>query len=617
MLSVCISCILEIILDETVELKEVCDLLNELTAESDTTVEKLKSVEKKLGDVEMEKTILQKMLHKLEDKLKILTEDKEKVSHAMGLARHQLHEEKGKAKMQELALQSEIEKLMDEVKVWEMHATSMYGHLQSETISHVLYEQKVCELGERCCLLENTKKAKDTDFKVLKNNVSILASENKELVAQLAAYGPAIKSLMECISSLEKRILHRDLQKPSLEASQALEVIDELHDPCLVKDENLKVTDEVSDLKELLNRTRAIEKTVMEMERRVIQENSNVHSQLEAALRQIDELKSESRFHRLHIKPKSEISEADNPLLTKDIMLDQISECSSYGVSRRELVKVDNEFVELWETTDPDHSTGPSIHKVRKIVAPTPEIIELNRVPSTRKKKTRFPSSGSLTEKEFSVDKLEVITKPVDSQEGNNRKILRWLNSDVQKLTNLHITVQDLRRKLDITEKGKKGKTIDESDTLKEQLEEAEATILKLFDQNGKLLKYIDDGFLSSGSKSTMDFEPSASIRRKKSLSSDGKSITGFEDSENTRRKRISDHGRRISEKIGRLQLEVQKIQFILLKFDDEKQRRFKLMSESKRRVLLRDYLYGASRPSQSRRKKVAFCACVQPATRD
>ncbi|KAG9142740.1 hypothetical protein Leryth_005498 [Lithospermum erythrorhizon] len=593
--------------EKSMELKELGDFLSEITAESDATKEKLTSIEKKLGEVQMEKTSLQEMLCKSEEELRMLMEDKEKVIHARELVRNQLQEVQGKAEIQELALQSEIEKLMDEIKIWETQATSIFSHLQSVTVSQVLYEQKVHEIGKICSILEHANNAKDTDIKLLHERVSFMASENKELDDQLAAYGPAIASLKECISSLENKTQHRDFQKPSAENLQAQSL-----DPCLVKDENIEVTSGLSDLKELQNRTQAIEKTVMEMERLSILENANLHSQLEAALKQIDELKSESRFHGLHRKPKSEISEADNPLLMKDIVLDQVSD----GVSRRELVKVDNEFVELWPAEQDDHS-GPSVNKVKKIITPTTENNELRRVRSMRKKKQNFPSTDSLTEKELGVDKMEVSTKSMDFHEGNNRKVLRRLNSDVQKLTNLHITVQDLKRKLEIAEKGKKDKTTEESDTLKGQLEEAEATILKLFDQNGKLLKTIEDGYISSESRSTMEFESSASFRRKNSLSSDGKSIMGFEDSDNIRRKRISDQARRISEKIGRLQLEVQKIQFVLLKFNDEKGSRDRLMSESKRRVLLRDYLYGVSRPSQSRRKKVTFCACVQPSTRD
>ncbi|KAI5336661.1 hypothetical protein L3X38_015929 [Prunus dulcis] len=96
------------------------------------------------------------------------------------------------------------------------------------------------------------------------------------------------------------------------------------------------------------------------------------------------------------------------------------------------------------------------------------------------------------------MDKLEIskrFTEP--RQEGNKRRILERLDSDVQKLTNLQITVEDLKWKVDITEKSKKGKGI-EFENVKGQLEEADEAITKLFDVNQKLMKNVEDGPLFS-----------------------------------------------------------------------------------------------------------------------
>ncbi|CAL2275764.1 unnamed protein product [Prunus armeniaca] len=64
-------------------------------------------------------------------------------------------------------------------------------------------------------------------------------------------------------------------------------------------------------------------------------------------------------------------------------------------------------------------------------------------------------------------------------QEGNKRRILERLDADVQKLRTLQITVEDLKRKVEITEKSKKGKGI-EVENVKGQLEEADEAITKL-----------------------------------------------------------------------------------------------------------------------------------------
>lgn len=164
------------------------------------------------------------------------------------------------------------------------------------------------------------------------------------------------------------------------------------------------------------------------------------------------------------------------------------------------------------------------------------------------------------------------------------RKVLQRLDSDAQKLINLQITVQDLKSKVEMTEKNKNGNDIDYHN-VKEQLEESEETITKLSDANRRLMKSIQDESFSC--------DESDSVRRK-----------------------ISEQVRLGSEKIGRLQMEVKKLQFLLLALDDEKKSRGKAkIIERKTNVLLRDYLYGGTRTVQKQKRR-HFCACVQPQTK-
>ena len=364
------------------------------------------------------------------------------------------------------------------------------------------------------------------------------------------------------------------------------------------------------DFQELQMRVIAIEKAVIEKERLVMVENLSSHSKLDAAMRQIEELKSGSSLHlagietRKYAKPNPEheelravlsddlrqqkqtreISEDGSEVMTKDIMLDQISECSSYRISRRETMEADYQMLEIWETADRDDSNDVTVGKTQKVIASQAE-----------KKHTRqHPSTESMIEKEVGVDKLEISkTLSGSRQEGNKRKILERLDSDAQKLTNLQITVQDLMSKVEITEKSEKGKGI-EYDNVKEQLEESEEAIMKLFEVNRKLMKTVED-------------EPQY-FEEKPELTPD--------ESGNVRRRKISEQARRVSEKIGRLQLEVQKLQFVLLKLDDENRSRGKTkITEGKTKVLLQDYLYGSTRTRQ-KRKKAHFCSCVQPPTK-
>lgn len=304
-------------------------------------------------------------------------------------------------------------------------------------------------------------------------------------------------------------------------------------------------------------------------------------------MKQVELLKSKGGKYKINSKPTSEISEADNVLMTKDIVLDQISDDSTYGIRKREEpVGIENEIVELWETSDPNGTIGLMVGKLKKVSSSsTLDKTDINPVKSMRKWKGEIliPDSDSLVEKELSVDKLEIPKiHELPLQGTRKRKILARLNADIQKLANLQITVQDLKRKLEVTEKGKRGKDVIECESLKGQLEEADTTIMKLFDLNARLTKNVENSTISEVEAST-------------------------------RRRRLPQQAQRMSEKIARLQLEIQKLQLVLHKLDHEKEEKTKI-SETKRRVLLRDYLYGEGRASH-RQKKPQFCVCSQPQT--
>lgn len=373
----------------------------------------------------------------------------------------------------------------------------------------------------------------------------------------------------------------------------------------LGEDQNSMMPVGFTDLQDLQKRVKAVEKNFLEIEKLAMQENLDAKIKLEAAMRQIEELKLEKSLHggiaQTNEETKAKTSEAGNGILTKDILLDQISDCSSYGMRRRENNEGDDQMLELWETTDQDGSIGLTVGKVSKVEEKNDSHYHLDEA-SEESKSEYHPSSEILAEKELGVDKLEISRRFKDSrQEGNKKKILERLESDAQKLTNLQITVQDLKKKVEINENSKKVKGI-EYGTVKNQLEEVDEAIMKLFHVNGKLMKKFENyssnnSFSSFDGKSSIDFDQSGSVRR-----------------------RLSEHARRGSEKIARLQLEVQKIQFQLLKLDGANQSKGRRMTtERSRSVLLRDYLYGSgvrTTPTLRRKKKAHFCACVEPPTR-
>lgn len=353
-------------------------------------------------------------------------------------------------------------------------------------------------------------------------------------------------------------------------------------------------------------RIQAIEVAFEEFESLTTLEKFNDNVKLEKAMKEIEEVKSgresgrmtkdksavrgQERYNRSH--SKSEISEAGNEVLTKDILLDRISDRSSYGTSRRETPAAGDRMLQLWESTDQDGSYDRAVGKAPMLASSSSEY---HRVGSTRRRSSsKHPSNESLVEKELGVDKLEISSKRISElpQEGNKRRILERLDSDAQKLTNLQITVQDLKKKMDITEKSKVEKS-GEYDTVKGQVEEAEEAITKLYELNLKLTKNVQVS----------------------SLAADGGSSAHENDSVQSRR--ISEQARRGSEKIGRLQLELKRLQFLIMKLDGEREVRGKSkVSERSPRVLLRDYLYGGTRTKQKQKKKAPFCACMRPPTR-
>lgn len=302
--------------------------------------------------------------------------------------------------------------------------------------------------------------------------------------------------------------------------------------------------------------------------------NLNGSFKTENEMREIQEAKENSR-------PNNPVTEIE--VLPKDIMLDHISESSSYGISRRGTHESDDHMLELWDTSD----------KTQKMAGESVEDHHQRGV--AKKPYIKHPSGDSLVEKELSVDKLEIsrrLSRP--REEGNKSKVLERLDSDAQKLSNLQITIQDLMKKMETTEKSTKRKGA-EYDTVKEQLEASQETVTKLFDANRKLMKSVEEGALSSNGNAAGESDEIGSVSRR----------------------RISEQAQRGSEKIGQLQLEVQRLQFLLLKLNDGREIKEKTgMADQSPRARLRDYLYGVTRTNHQKKKKTPFCACVRPPTK-
>jgi myosin heavy subunit len=213
------------------------------------------------------------------------------------------------------------------------------------------------------------------------------------------------------------------------------------------------------------------------------------------------------------------------------------------------------------------------------------------------KRKSQDRSLESQIEKEVGVDKLEVSTSITteSNQEGNGGKILERLASDSQKLISLQTTVQNLKKKMELMKRSKRANDL-EFERVKRQLQEVEEAVHQLVDADDQLTK---------------DAEESPSYL-------EGNTSVEVEEHDSMRRKRVAEQARKRSEKIGRLQFEVQSIQSILLKLEDGKKSKSKRrFSGSRTGILLRDFIYSSGRRSSRRQRKGCFCGCARPSTEE
>ncbi|CAH2071916.1 unnamed protein product [Thlaspi arvense] len=413
-------------------------------------------------------------------------------------------------------LNEEVFKERSEAELWESQAATFFCDKQISAVHETMIKAMTHELAEACNNVESRSASKDVGIEKLKRSQAFVL-------------------LNESIKSLEDYVFVRRESKDELS-----------------KD----AEDECPKLEDMSLRIKAIGEAIMEKEKLLMLENSNAYSMLETALKQVKESKNgggrsmrkqEGGSGKMR-KPSHEIE-----IITKDIVLDQTSDGSSYEMtSKKGALEFD----------------GQSFFELKPV--------------KTRKTETPVKAKGkSLSEESLVVDKLEIFDGFMDpSREVNKRKVLQRLASDLQKLENLRITVEDLKNKVETEEKDKKKAGGDEYETIKGQLEEAEEAIEKLFNVNRNLTTKAES------------------------------------EEESNRSRRISEQARRGSEKIGRLQLEIQKVQFLLMKLEGERENRARSkISDTKSKVLLRDYIYGGTRSvsmKKTTKKRPTFCGCVQ-----
>lgn len=526
-----------IINEKSLEIEELGSTVNNLLVLSVEFEDKISVLQAKLEGTQLENMDLKKLLKKTEDNLSAVTLVNRQLNLEIDNGKDLLCQmeteicdtENEKSELQNIIADlkeknDEIKMLWDEairernyeVGFWELEATNLTSELHTSFAIRTLLEEKFPELIGVLKNLEDESNSKERDIELLKKRINTLDGENGEIGARLAEYAPAINSLKDCICSLENTTcLHKQLQdgnheKVPVEPENHVESHEQ-------SNANQKDTNNLSDLQDLERRIKAVERTVIE-----------INTKLEAAMREIEELGSKATSNQENVKPLSVNSISEYGLSTKDIMLDQISDCSSYEIGGK-----DEKIIEKGVDFD----------------------------------------TGVIVEKVLGEDELAI-----PNQELDKAKILERLNSDSQRLSNLQITVMDLKTKVEMSE----------YESVEGKLVKAEEDIMQLSDLNGKLKKNIEN------------FD-------------DAKEVVELEGNRDLRGKYL-EQARKVSERIGQLQLNVQKIQFLILKTDREsgknKTKRKSEITEMKKPTVLRDYLGLGTR---NQKKKRAFCGCVRP----
>ncbi|KAL6194938.1 hypothetical protein ACLB2K_036013 [Fragaria x ananassa] len=520
-------------------------------------------------------------------------------------------------KIREDFMSSELEERSNEFELWEAEATTFYFDLHNSAVREVFLEDKVHELTEVCERIKDEDAAKSVEIEQMKERVGILESEVGGLTSQLSAYAPAIASLRENVISLQHNALLRN--KLFVEDNQQHKDDDlpknlyQRSSQGYKEDQSTLLPHGISELEEMQTMIKEVEKAVIEetkrlsielIEKEMVEEIERFTTKERAeALVQTEEVKSKGNLHQENGSKGEEAehvieytddtlkrSKPEKRLLTKDIPLDHVSNSSFYGRSRRKSGRADDQMLELWEAAEQHcvQDPGANIWK-NQASPPTEDVTPYPRLANSRRT-SRKSSSEVQVEKDLGIDKLEVsynIRQP--SRDGKKEKILERLASDDQKLMSLQTSVQDLHKKVETNKKGKKINS-SEYETVKRQLHEVEDAVVQLVDVNDQLKKDVEE-FPSLDEQTSIELEEAGNVRREK----------------------VTEQAWKGSEKIGRLQFELQNIQYVLVKWEGEKKRKGRHgFYVSRTGLLLRDFIY-SGRSSSERRKKGCLCGCMRP----
>ncbi|KAL3649001.1 hypothetical protein CASFOL_005404 [Castilleja foliolosa] len=487
--------------------------------------------------------------------------------------------------------------LISELQLWEAEASTFYSDLQISAVDGILFKSKLQELACVYRVLESENASKTIETEEMNRRIFLMESEINELKARIGAYDPVVADLRDDIMLLEHNaLLQKRLKSSRYQESEFSEVA--FSDPSRSSSETLPEDSSLASLQDLHTRIKAVGKLMEETNkpRRSIskrhKEDRSTSGEVEKPVRCLGRDKPKPnpsdppKIQKIKIKPSESRNGSSSSMLMKDIPLDRISSSTRRRGRSNNNSRANDQMLELWENAESgkrDLTIGESLRLSSSSYKMTDKDIVYDPFVNAIKRRSDPPSTDSDMERDFPVEFL-----PSRKSTENERRILDRLASDAAKLENLKTTAEILREKMEETGKKRSTKKVD-YEMVWEQLLEAEETVEYLVDLNGQLVRNVES-----------------------CPSPDRKSSPKLKEAVRVRRRKVSEQARKGSERIGRLQLELQKIQYVLLKMEEERKSKGKGLFFRSKSVVLRDFIYNGNGRNSGKRKKGPVCGCFR-----
>uniref|UniRef100_A0A452Y9J7 NAB domain-containing protein n=1 Tax=Aegilops tauschii subsp. strangulata TaxID=200361 RepID=A0A452Y9J7_AEGTS len=536
----------------------------------------------------------------LEKKIVILTEEgttKDGEILLLRQANETLEMDAGILKRKEQSLISAHELMSEEVEQHERESLLLIGDTVTSSVNVAVYKEMALEFMMEAKAIEisaiaqkelilNKISMRDAHIEALQKNVIDMQEENAELNAELSMQLALIGSLSNHISLLEEDAL--SLSKPySIECKE---------ETCMQEDKigpkSHRFAGGTLELKQLTSRIEALGVVISNSKCRRDEESTNSTAKMMAVNMEIQELKTKGGSEIYSEKEKQkdgEGSKGKQVQMMKDIELDEIStyypaygtEASSYpvGVGNGANAEVDDEMLQLWEAAE-------RTCKNQTAKSSSCEHEHEHDIEAVEEVKSEYPSSELLRGRDLGIiNKLE-MSSSAEPDELWGKNVAERLASDGQRLASIQESIEELKRKM-----GGPAKGHSEYESVSSQLRETEGLVLEQMNLNSKLAKKAENypALLDS-----MNAEREGGFPSKR---------------------KMLEQVRKGSDKVARLELELQKIQYVLLKLEEEHEYTRLKVSDKRTRVLLKDYLYGR-KDHRGKKKRAPFCSCVRSKSR-